>query len=131
MKKRIYKINGKKCSKGEYLIYTYLEKNKIKFEKEKTFSTCKSPKNNLLRFDFYIPEFNLLIEYQGQHHYFPVNKSIRAKRVNKSTVLHDEIKVNFAKRNNIHLLKIPYTHFDVLYELLNQVFIKLKSSNSE
>jgi hypothetical protein len=40
---------------------------KISYEKEKTFSTLKNPKTNkALRFDFYLPQLNTIIEYDGE-----------------------------------------------------------------
>lgn len=50
-------------SKGENKIEQILQDNNIKFERQKTFNDCRNI--NLLRFDFYLPEFDLLIEYDG------------------------------------------------------------------
>ena len=43
-----------------------LKKSKIKFIREKTF---KDLKNGNLRFDFYIPDKNTIIEIDGQYHW--------------------------------------------------------------
>ncbi len=99
----------KSCrSTGERDILLYLQENNIQYIREKTFSTCKSPKNYPLRFDFYLPEYNILIEFQGIHHYQPINKSYRSKRVHEKTVLHDKIKNKFAIENGISLVCIHY-----------------------
>lgn len=95
-------------SYGELSIYKYLKDNNIRFEQEYTFDKCRSPKNYLLRFDFYLLDYNVLIEYQGQHHYFPVNKKRRAKTVHNKTKIHDNIKLNFCKCNRLPLITIPY-----------------------
>lgn len=57
-------------SKGEELISQILKEHNIDFIPQKTFDnlTGISGKKKL-SFDFYIPEFNLLIEYQGEQHY--------------------------------------------------------------
>ena len=39
------KYSGKRCSKGEYKIAKLLKKNNYRFIREKTFDSCKSPKN--------------------------------------------------------------------------------------
>ena len=48
MGKRPYKPkfyhNGKRCSKGEKKIALFLDKHQIKFEQEKSFNSCRSPK---------------------------------------------------------------------------------------
>lgn len=41
----------------------------IEFIKQKTFDDLRSDKNNLLRFDFFLPKYNTCIEYQGIQHY--------------------------------------------------------------
>lgn len=42
----------------------------VSFEKEKTFIDCVNPKTNfLLRFDFYLPDYNIIIEYDGEQHF--------------------------------------------------------------
>lgn len=46
-----------------------LDRYKINYEQEKTFKTCISDKGYLLPFDFYLPNYNILIEYDGEQHY--------------------------------------------------------------
>ena len=58
-------------SRGEAKIQKILRDNNIIFEPQKTFESCKSPFSNLpLYFDFYLPQYNLLIEYDGEQHFF-------------------------------------------------------------
>jgi len=113
----------RKRSFGEYYIEEFLKYNQINYKKEKSFDNCRSPKNRVLRFDFYLIDYNILIEYQGIHHYKPVNKGYRAKRVHNTTMLHDSIKKEFCKDNNIELIEIHYKDlkniFDVLIEELS------------
>lgn len=54
-------------SKGEEKIGELLNQANISFEKEKTFLDCKNI--NSLRFDFYIPSQNCLIEFDGIQHF--------------------------------------------------------------
>lgn len=93
------------CSKsesvGEFCIRKFLEKHNIWFEQEKTFEGCKDIK--ALPFDFYLPDYNLIIEFDGQIHYFEVGYGNHEK-----TVIHDKIKNEYCKNNDINLLRIPY-----------------------
>ncbi len=116
-KKRYY-YGGKRCSKGEFHIAKLLEFNGIPFIQEKTFESCRSPKNNLLRFDFYLTDHNILIEFQGQHHYKPVNKYKRALRVYKQTIIHDAIKRDFAVKNKVKLIEIHHKDINKLESLI-------------
>jgi len=95
------------CLKSSYeiLIKNILTKNKIAFEKEKTFDNCKDI--NALRFDFYIPQLNLLIEMQGEQHFKAVSFWGGEEGLKKRQQ-HDELKRQFCKNNNYKLLEIKY-----------------------
>ncbi len=54
-------IMDKRMSLGEYAIFNYLTKNHISFEKEKSFFDLLSPKNQRLRYDFYIQSHNFIV----------------------------------------------------------------------
>lgn len=65
-----------------------------------------------LRFDFYLPEYNTFIEYDGQQHYMPItygyeSEEILAERFAK-TQLYDQLKNEYCQQNNYNLLRIPY-----------------------
>lgn len=95
-------------SKGEQKICEILEENNIKFEREKIFKDFISNKNNQhYRYDFYLPDYNVLIEYDGEHHY---KKSFENGRY-EETIENDEIKNQYAKKHDIKLIRIPYTDY--------------------
>lgn len=54
-------------SKGEVEIENYLIMNNINYTSQKTFDGCSN--KSLLRFDFYLPDHNTCIEYNGRQHY--------------------------------------------------------------
>lgn len=64
-----------KCTRsqslGEEAIFNYLEHERIGFEREKRFSDCKDKQS--LPFDFYIPKYNVVIEFMGKQHYEPIS----------------------------------------------------------
>jgi len=92
-------------SKGENKIKAILTNNKIKFIQQKTFDECKY--KQLLHFDFYVPENNLCIEYDGEQHFKPVEYWGGEERF-KKTKIRDEIKNNYCNVNKINLLRIAY-----------------------
>jgi len=115
----------KKCksSKGEGEILDILMNKKISFEVQKKFKTCKSSKNRCLKFDFYIKSHNLLIEYDGEQHYKPINLfggRSRFLELRKN----DLIKNNWCLDNGITLLRIPYTSFDKIEQILEKYLKK-------
>ena len=58
-------------SHGERFIRNYLDKNNIKYESQKRFKDLKD--KTYLSYDFYLPNYNMLIEYQGKQHYEECN----------------------------------------------------------
>lgn len=91
-----------KESFGEERIRNFLEINKIEFVQEKRFEDCRDKRS--LPFDFYLPQYNLIIEFDGQQHYEPKFGEDNFVRLQK----HDEIKNQYCKDNHINLLRIPY-----------------------
>lgn len=119
----IFNLSGcPKCyaSKGETKIQHYLDQQKIQYIREKTYASCCSPKGYRLRYDFYLPEYDILIEYDGQQHFVPT--SIRGQtdpqETFNRTVIHDRIKNDYADTHNIRLLRIPYFKFYEIDQLL-------------
>lgn len=114
--KNFLRTNGNRCpycnrinkeSKAIKLIKNYLKTNNIKFIEEKRFKTCKDI--NTLPFDFYLPDYDLLIEYDGKQHYVIDNNSFFNEDYYNICHKHDEIKNNWCKDNNKDLLRIKYT----------------------
>lgn len=96
----------RKYSIGVQKIINILEKNNIKYEMEKTFKTCISPLGNLLPFDFYLIDRNILIEYDGEQH-FKISFGQDEEKLKKQKE-YDTIKNNWCQRNEIKLIRIPY-----------------------
>lgn len=113
-----------KCasSKGEKIIYNWLKENNITYKSQFQYKDCKNIKP--LPFDFYLPNYNLLIEYDGEQHYMPVNfggtSNDKALSNYKRQQKHDNIKNVYCLKNNIPLLRIPYTEFDNISSILSK-----------
>lgn len=118
-------LSGRGCpkcneSKGEKIIANWLDENNILYEPQKRFENCRSKKP--LPFDFYLPHYNICIEYNGIQHYEPIDYFGGEERF-KENVKRDKIKENYCSENNICLIKIAYNmdiyeELQKLYELL-------------
>ena len=100
---------------GEQNIIKILVENNIDFEREKKFEDLVSPKDNksLLRFDFYLPALNRLIEFDGVQHYsFELKGNWGDKDSIQQLQERDEIKNKYALLKNIDLVRIPYWERD-------------------
>lgn len=100
-------------SKGELLIAKYLSDNNIKFEQQKSFDDCK---NILpLKFDFYLPELNILIEFQGKQHFEP-QPHFGGNKTFGDLQKRDKIKKQWCIDNKVNLIEINYNNPFEIYE---------------
>ena len=110
-------------SKGEKRINSWLRLNNIEFIPQKTFDGLLGLGGGNLSYDFYLPEYNLLIEYQGEFHDGTVTGSYRNLYDFDRQKEHDKRKREYAKENGIDLLEIWYYDFDSIEEILNIKFL--------
>lgn len=89
-------------SKGENKVASFLDKLGIFYIREYKIEGYK------YRYDFYIPNLNILIEYDGQLHFIAVRFFGGEKALRKQK-RRDKIKNSLAKDRNISLIRIPYT----------------------
>lgn len=102
----------RRISKGVLKIEQILKENQISYKKEVRFDSCVTPKNNLMKFDFYIND-SYLLEYDGEQHFLPEKFNINIDGEEKLRLQkeYDDIKNQWCKNNNIPLIRIPYTYF--------------------
>jgi hypothetical protein len=105
-------------SKGEKEVKNYLDNNDIIYESQKIFDDCFSVRYVNLRFDFYLPDFNICIEYDGKQH-FHINEYFGGEEGYKIIKQNDDIKNNYCLKNNIKLIRIPYYNFNRVSEILD------------
>lgn len=99
-------------SKGEQYISDILEKYNIYFISQYKFNDCKF--KHTLIFDFYLPDYNACIEFDGEFHFKPI---MGIQEFAKSYV-RDETKTFYCKENDIKLIRIPYWEKCNLEEIL-------------
>ena len=97
-------------SKGEEKIKELLIQYNIPFEQQKTFIDCKDERP--LPFDFYVNN-QYIIEYDGIQH-FEANGGWNTENNVLKVKKHDQIKDEYCKKNNIPIIRIPYTLYDSL-----------------
>lgn len=125
-------LQGQGCplcniSRGEWKIVQLLNKLNILYIRQYAFDDCTNMlsgnKLKTLKFDFFIPNINLLIEYDGIQHFFPTRFNgislERAIKIHNKTKKHDKIKNRYVQEHNIPLIRIPYTQIDNIESLIN------------
>jgi hypothetical protein len=93
---------------------------------QKTFKGLVGVGNGLLSYDFYIPKYNLLIEYQGEQHEKPVDfhgKGLKyAKKQFEIQQEHDRRKKEYTLEEKYNFLEIWYWDYDNIEEILTKEF---------
>ena len=110
-----------KSSKGEDIIETWLINNSINYTTQKTFKNCIYERP--LKFDFYLSDYNICIEYDGEQHFRPV-KYWGGIEGFKKLIIKDELKNLYCQKNNLSLLRISYK--DNIIETLEKTIKKEK-----
>jgi len=87
------------------MVKRYLLDHDITFFEEYKFQDCKDI--NPLPFDFYLPDKNICIEFDGKQHYQAI-KAWDGEEGLIYTQYHDNIKTQYCINHNIKLIRIPY-----------------------
>ena len=99
-------------SKPNLYIKELLDGLGIKSLPEHTFTDCRY--KNKLPFDFYLPDYNTVIEYQGEWHYFDFKGGMEIQQIR------DKIKRNYCRENGIKEIEIPYWELDNIEEIIKE-----------
>lgn len=92
---------GDKMSGYESYFIQLFKKEKISFIREKTY---KDLRNGAFRFDFYLNNFDILIEVDGEQHFKPIYGRPAFLKGQE----HDRRKNSYCLAKGIKLYRIPY-----------------------
>lgn len=109
---------SEKMSRGERKIVDYLEEHNINYKKEARFEWSSNPR---YRYDFYLSDYNTIIEYNGEQHY-KRSSCTGWKMTVEEQQERDKIKQTEAEAQGINYFVIPYTDFHKINEILDKWF---------
>jgi hypothetical protein len=102
-------------SSYENKVADYLYDSGIQYRYDKSYDNLIGDNDGKLRYDFYLIDYGVLIEIDGEQHYRPVNfngiSNEEAQAVFERTQRHDKLKNDFCAEHGIPLLRIPYYEF--------------------
>ena len=101
---------NKVMSKGEQVIKRWLEKNNIKY----IWQYPLNVNERHYKIDFYLPDLDLYIEYNGEQHYMPVNFFGGEERLKMQQLRDEEVKKILQDK----LLVISYLDFENIESIL-------------
>jgi hypothetical protein len=118
-----------KESEGEIEIKRYLNKHHVEFFAEKRFSDCRDIKP--LSFDFYLPHFNTVIEFDGIQHFYPTAFSYKVSKAKikenfDKVKKHDKLKEDYCNKKDICLIRISYKDFRNIKPIIDRTLSKKK-----
>lgn len=116
-------VNCPSCniSKGEDEIEKFFIKNNIIYIREKTFKNCINLKTNKkLPFDFYLPKYNMVVEYHGEQHYKKTGYFEKRAGGLEGLQYRDKIKKEFCLLNGISYIEISYKEFNNINQILTE-----------
>ena len=114
-------------SKGEQKIIKILQGARLNFQIEKTFNDLRQ---STLRYDFYLKDLNIIIEYDGEQHFKFIKKFYNNRMDWEKAKEHDRIKNSYCLAHNIKLYRIPYWDLDKINninDILNNKLYIVKS----
>lgn len=108
-----------KISHGEKEIMIFLDKNHIKYEWQKSYDDLRGIKGGKLSYDFYLPKYNLLIEYNGEFH--DGNNSLQTRSGLITQKHNDKIKEEYAISHDYSFKVIWYYEFKNIDKILKSL----------
>lgn len=113
---------------GEHTTRTILQRLNIKYSEQPTFLGCAA--KNLLRFDFWIQNLNLLIEFDGEQHFMAVKHWGGVEGLQKR-ILYDSIKDEWCLTNDKFLLRISYRDINHIEDIIKSALDTIKTFIAE
>lgn len=93
--------------KGEQKIQELLDAAKVKWTGQKTFENCKGTGGGFIKFDLFLPDYNILIEFDGAQHFKPV-EIFQGIQGFQKRIHHDTLRSNYCEENGITLIRIAF-----------------------
>lgn len=105
-------------SNAEDLIADYLSKRRIRFETEKRFPDLRSDCGQPLSFDFYLPDYGIVIEYDGKQHFVGI-EYFGGDDVQRRITVNDDVKNEYIKKSGMNIIRIAYKQQQNIVDILN------------
>lgn len=140
-----YHLMGGGCpiccnSKHANALAASMNENHISFEREKAFPWLRRfRRGNGMRLDFYLPDYNVAIEYQGAMHFgiHKSNKYTMTKEDYEDLFDRDRVKYNLCKEHGIRILYfcynkewVPDNYIDHVYTTVKELLAELERIKS-
>lgn len=117
-------LENRRISQGEQKVVNFLRKNNIEFKIEESLDCRDNKTNILLSFDFYLPQYNLVIEFNGKQHYNQIPFFHKNFCGFYNQIRRDNFKKQFCKEKLIEYLEIPYNQENNINQILTNKIVE-------
>ena len=118
-------------SQGNYLLTSTLRKKGIEYKSEYCVNLSNSEYNvDRLLFDVYLPKYNVVIEYDGEQHFYPCDL-FGGEEGFERTKERDEIKNIYCENNGIILYRISYKDKNIIEQIIDDIINELIITNND
>lgn len=123
-------LSGQGCprcieSLGERQVSRALERMGVRFTPQHKFPDCRDRRP--LRFDFWLPDYKILIEFDGPQHFTP-RDYYGGVPVFEGTMRRDLIKTLYARKKRLRLIRIKYSDKQIEQTLRRELHLVLPGS---
>jgi very-short-patch-repair endonuclease len=95
----------------------WLDEMNLNYNRQHSFDTCRYV--NKLSFDFYLPDHNICIEFDGKQHFKSIDWFGGDKEFIKNKE-RDKVKDDWCVNNNVGLLRIKYNQVNKIKYILQE-----------
>lgn len=112
-------------SRGERMVRTFLDENNISYVSQYMCLIGITQKY----YDFFLPEYNLIIEYDGMQHFTFCEYFHKNDDGYERQKISDTVKTQYAKDNKIHLLRIPFWRYNESHDIISSNLDAIKNNS--
>lgn len=114
----------------EKIVKQIFLENNINFIEQKGFPWLKSEHDWSLKYDFYIPEYNVAVECQGIQHFKPIS-FFGGEATFNETIKRDAAKRKLSEEHGVKLIYFSTLTIDFPYEVITNTNVLLKEIKKE
>ena len=110
-------------SHGEQILLNYFKDKQFKYVRQYEIKVPTNIRNSgIIKVDFYLPEYNTIVEYNGIQHY-KMQYYFGGDLKFNSQLIRDNYLRNYCKENKINLIEISYKEKDIINYINKKLYV--------
>jgi len=117
-------------SRGELMVEKKLKILGIEFIREKKFDDCIGIYGSKLPFDFYLPKYNIIIEFDGRQHHEPVD-IFGGQKSFENLKKNDKIREKWCEQKKIKIFRIKWNDIENSFLMIYKEILDFNQVNKD